>query len=245
MQPIFSEITDEIWYKDYDDEYKVLANKNSHKGHNKNIWQYPAGKKQRRFYCTYTRQRQIMKNWLAKGMKDMVKATIEAGYTPKTANAMKVQKTQTWAYILEEFLPDDLVATRHRELLDKREYQKVKDKNEKETLVDVGPETSAVTKALDMAYKLKGAYKEDKGPTKVNTAIYNMIYDPGIKAKLKTFEDSLKEAIYNESTTKTIKAAPSEDGVYDTTSSQPGGGVEIIDGDTDGEDVGAGEPTKE
>ena len=171
-------------------------------------------------------------------MTDIVKATVDAGYPASTAKRGKVQGTKTWQLLLDEYLPDDLLAERHKELLNKREYRKKVDPtSKKETYEDIGPDTTAAVKALDMAYKLKGQYKEDKGEGKGNTAIYNLIYDPKLKEGVKTLEDSIKQALYNESNSKVVPMAQGQDGVYTT---EQGGDNEDVGGDG-GQDVSEGD----
>ena len=87
---------------------------------------------------------------------------------------------------IEDALPDDLLAERHLELLNKREKSIIEYDNE-----DVGgkkvyqvldqPDTHAVSKGLDMAYKIKGSYKigEGGGGVKVNV----LIVDKGLAEK--------------------------------------------------------------
>lgn len=64
---------------------------------------------------------------------------------------------------IAEALPDDLLAERHLELLNKREVFRIKggEGDEEYELTDQ-PDTQAVSKALDMAYKLKGDYAPEK-----------------------------------------------------------------------------------
>lgn len=57
---------------------------------------------------------------------------------------------------IAESLPDELLAERHLELLNKREYVKVG-----EEIVD-SVDVQAVSKGLDMAYKIKSTYAPEK-----------------------------------------------------------------------------------
>lgn len=71
---------------------------------------------------------------------------------------------------IQDALPDDLLSERHLELLNKRDnytyHTSFKDENGKEQVevhkIDLGPEVQAVTKGLDMAYKIKGSYAAEK-----------------------------------------------------------------------------------
>ena len=63
---------------------------------------------------------------------------------------------------IEERLSDDLLSKRHQELLNKREV--IKAFNGDGILIDQ-PDTQAVSKALDMAYKIKDKYAPEKHVT--------------------------------------------------------------------------------
>ena len=66
---------------------------------------------------------------------------------------------------IAEMLPDELLSERHLELLNKREKvivsHKNKDGDDVFEILDQ-PETQAVSKGLDMAYKIKSTYAPDK-----------------------------------------------------------------------------------
>lgn len=88
---------------------------------------------------------------------------------------------------IAEALPDSLLAERHLELLNKREvitaYREGKEGKE---VID-SPDTQAVTRALDMAYKVKGSYAPEK---RVNL---------NLEIPLKELSDEeLAELAYNE-----------------------------------------------
>ncbi len=82
-------------------------------------------------------------------------ALLKAGYSESYANTGQITYTKGWQEVLEKALPDELLAKRHRELLNKREEKRDE------------PETQAVTKGLDMAYKLKGSYAPEKHKVEV------------------------------------------------------------------------------
>lgn len=70
----------------------------------------------------------------------------EAGYSEASSqNPQLVTKSKGWQQLVEEFLPNDVLAEKHRQLLNKTD--------EKGSL-----DVNAVAKGLDMAYKLKGSY---------------------------------------------------------------------------------------
>jgi len=80
-----------------------------------------------------------------------------AGYSPSAVKRTnKLTETDGWHELMAKHLPDSALAKKHRELLNKREYITIDGDSE-----DIGPETQAVSKALDMAYKLKGRYSDE------------------------------------------------------------------------------------
>lgn len=75
---------------------------------------------------------------------NITQAMRAAGYRKSTTNNPDIlTRSDGWAELVEEHLPDSALAKRHREVLD-------------------GPDVTGVTKALDMAYKLKGAYAPER-----------------------------------------------------------------------------------
>lgn len=111
-------------------------------------------------------------------------AMVKAGYSKKSAQRTnKVTRTKGWAELMEKELPDGFLAEKHRELLEKREiaFAYVDGKREKE-LIDQ-PDTNAVSKALDMAYKLKGRYFDKDVP--INSSTTNNFVQIVINAPIK------------------------------------------------------------
>ena len=87
----------------------------------------------------------------------LTKAMSVAGYSPSAVKRTnKLTETDGWHELMAKHLPDSALAKKHRELLNKREYITIDGDSE-----DIGPETQAVSKALDMAYKLKGRYSDE------------------------------------------------------------------------------------
>jgi hypothetical protein len=94
------------------------------------------------------------------------KALAEVGYSPTVVKTPdKVTKSKSWKQLLEERLSNDLLSKKHLELLNKQEVLKI---GRKRILV---PETQAVSKGLEMAYKLKGYYAEDKATQNLNVVV--------------------------------------------------------------------------
>lgn len=102
-------------------------------------------------------------------------ALIKAGYSPSYARSGQIKHTKSWEQLLEQQLPDRLLAKKHKQLLEKTERIVVSDgTKEGSHIEDTGQPHSDVNRALDMAYKLKGRYSsEDGGGNK--TLIINIV----------------------------------------------------------------------
>ena len=80
---------------------------------------------------------------MAKGMT-LANAMIETDYqTVLRESPGAVSQTDAWKLVMEKYLPDNKLLSRHEDLLNK---------NDK----DGRPDTQAVGKALELAYKIKG-----------------------------------------------------------------------------------------
>ena len=90
---------------------------------------------------TALKQKKVLRN-LGENGGSLRKAIKDAGYSQKYAdNPKRLLGTRTWQELMKEMLPDALLATVHRALLVN--------------------EATAI-KALDLAYKIKGKFKEDE-----------------------------------------------------------------------------------
>lgn len=90
------------------------------------------------------------------------KAMEAAGYSVETAkNPNKLTGSAGYLKLVEKYFPDKLLAKKHKELLKTskkiRTYIKGDLTNEVEEL-----DTNAISKGLDMAYKVKGYYAPEK-----------------------------------------------------------------------------------
>lgn len=109
-------------------------------------------------------------------------ALLEAGFSEITAKTpTKVTETKGWKQLVDERLSDELLSKRHQELLNKRETHVINAEN----VLDLGPDTQAVTKGLDMAYKLKGNY----APEKSVSVVIDVEADSEVKALAKKLND--------------------------------------------------------
>lgn len=83
--------------------------------------------------------------YMAKGMSE-TEAMIEAQYQEALANNPQgITETDAWQLVMSAALPDMVLAKKHRALLEKTDNSGA-------------PDTQAVGKALEMAYKLKGRF---------------------------------------------------------------------------------------
>ncbi len=159
--------------------------------------------------------------------RGMISKAMEAvGYPASMQDRpAKVTDTKSWQALLQEHLPEDLLARRHEELLNKREGTYVtygRGKNRKVEFIDKGPDTSAVTRGLEMAYKLRGSFVAE--PTlPPSQVVYNLFYKPEVRAQLSAFEDQLKKAIAHDVSTIPDSARVVAPTAYVDESPAPGG----------------------
>lgn len=88
------------------------------------------------------------------------KGTIKEALAETGVSSSVLYGNEEWHNLLEEFLPDVLIAAKHRELLEKRQVYISKNKKtgEIECIPTGEIDAKAVTSALDMSYKLKKRY---------------------------------------------------------------------------------------
>lgn len=200
------------------------------------------------------RHRIVLEKYKENGMSSMKQAIIEAGYAPSMSEKPKaITESKSWALLLQEHIPEELVAQRHSELLNKRDMEVVREVDQeatqklaadladrindsdydedgesleaqphggalkrrinqdivvyKDVIYDSGPNVPAVTKALEMAYKLRGAFVADK-PVVPPNVTYNLFYKPHVRESMKQFEDAIKATIIHESDTNNNKTDP-------------------------------------
>lgn len=105
------------------------------------------------------------------------RAMMDTGYTVATAKTpKKLTTSKGWQELMDEHLPDKLLATKHLELLN----------SEREEIA---------TKSLDMAYKLKGSYAAEK-TTSLNVNVEADITDKSeLNAIREDYEKKIKEQL--------------------------------------------------
>lgn len=79
----------------------------------------------------------------------------QAGYSEAYIHSNKIKDTKGWAELVNEVLPDHVLAEKHLQLLNKEEVVIRRNKHER-----TGQPHSDVKYALNMAYKLKKKYGE-------------------------------------------------------------------------------------
>lgn len=95
------------------------------------------------------------------GKTSVSKAMREAGYPKATAkNPQQLTRSKKWEKLMEKFLPDNHLATKHREFLDAPRIVRTFKKGDLET--EIEETDSNAVRALDMAYKIKGNYSAEK-----------------------------------------------------------------------------------
>lgn len=124
----------------------------------------------------------------------------KAGYSETTSHRTnKLTRTKGWAELMEQYLPDKLLAEKHKELLlvpkKFRTYVKGDLTSETEEL-----DSNAIGKGLDMGYKLKGRYAPDK--------TINLNLEVGIKNEDLELAHTLNEAI------RRTNKKPTQEGVH-------------------------------
>ena len=92
-------------------------------------------------------------------------AMMQEGYSESYSRNGHIAETDSWQELMKNYLPDQLLAKRHKELLNKREVVKEYSHERGEYVQKVidQPETQAVSKGLDMAYRLKKHYLQGEG----------------------------------------------------------------------------------
>ena len=174
--------------------------------------------------------RKIFENFKEQGMVNFGLAVRRTGvYTPGVAKRGGIKNTKSWKMLMAEYMPEEHLAMRHAELLDKREILSVKNEDGGYEQIDMGPDTNAVSKGLDMAYKLRGSFKKEED-TAPKTVMYNLFYKPEVREQVKAFEDGIKKSLINDINFRTDKQGeenvnPEIDPEEESDSDNNGGGA--------------------
>lgn len=95
---------------------------------------------------------------------NVTKAMRDAGYSENTLQTpQKLTESSAWRDVFDEHLPDKALAEVHQRLLKKEDVViRTNADGEMEVISTGQMDVQAVSKALDMAYKLKGSYAPEK-----------------------------------------------------------------------------------
>jgi len=178
---------------------------------------FPAKARQRQVKILPS-HRIIFEEYKRQGFRNMGKAIRKTGiYSESVAKRVNViTKSKSWQTLMQEYMPDEHIALRHAEILDKRDYKK-QTKVDKEGIpvldgagnriieeVNAGPNTAAVTKGLELKYRLDGKFRsEEVAPP--STVMYNLFYKPEVRKQMAAFEDGIKQSLIYEINKKNKK----------------------------------------
>jgi hypothetical protein len=142
-----------------------------------------AKQSRKRFPTVRAKHRLIIRNF-TENPSSMGAAIRKAGYSEHYAKKPgELINTKSFQQLLKEALPDDLLTSKHRELLNAE--VKVYRKGELETQ---RMDTEAVARALDMGYKLKGAYAPER---QIVLNLYAGRSDDDLKQEIIRLEEEL------------------------------------------------------
>lgn len=178
-------------------------------------------KKQRKFSrpSTALKQKKVLDN-LSENGGNLGKAILDAGYSKSYAKTpAKIVESKTFLEVLEDSLPDEKLSKAHEELLDQKriEYfvfpKKMDDEEIKGHVESAGlrlivtresdkgkmafysiPDAQAKSKALEMAYKLKGKFSDENKPPQ-STTTYNLIFSGPVQEKVKIIDAEIKNML--------------------------------------------------
>jgi hypothetical protein len=178
-------------------------------------------KKQRKFTRPNTarKHKKVLDNLTENG-GNMRRAILDAGYSQEVAdNPQKITESKTFLEVLEDSLPDEKLSKAHEELLEQKriEYfvfpKKMDDEEIKGHVESAGlrlivtresdkgkmafysiPDAQAKSKALEMAYKLKGKFSDENKPPQ-STTTYNLIFSGPVQEKVRVIDAEIKEML--------------------------------------------------
>ena len=105
-----------------------------------------------------------------------------------------------WHTSLRETIPTELLLKRHYELLNKRDREIIvvgEGFAREVKIIDKGVDVQAVTKGLELGYKLYGKLTGDEPKAPPPKNVYNMFFLPEVQKSVKSFEDAIKAQIIN------------------------------------------------
>lgn len=156
------------------------------------------------------------------------KAMLDSGLSKSYAEQpQQMTSSKGWKELVEKHMPDSFLAKRHRALFDQKKveyfsFPRNMDDAEIElavedaglTLISISvgekaklawystADVHAVTKALEMAHKIKGVYLADRTLPPNQTVNYNLFYNPQFQETLRDAETRMKAMIENANPTQ-------------------------------------------
>ncbi len=107
-----------------------------------------------------TKQKVVLHRYLGmvdKGVKPKLSEAGKGVYSEAYLKSGKLQKTETWKALTDKFMPDELLAEKNRQLLEKEKILYKENKKGDIEAVHTGEiDTQAVKAGLDLAYRVKG-----------------------------------------------------------------------------------------
>ena len=136
------------------------------------------------------KQKKTFKNTLENG--GVVSKAAKGIYSDSMAkNPQKITNTKGWEELMEQHIPDKLLAEKHNELLNAEIITRSYVKGELSETVEK-MDSQAVSKGLDMGYKLKGRY----APEKVDNRTLNLNFDVKIDSKTSKLIQKFEKELY-------------------------------------------------
>ncbi len=176
---------------------------------------------------TARKHKKVLDN-LSENGGNIGKAILDAGYSESMSKTpQKITESKTFLEVLEDVLPDDVLSRNHKELLEQKRieyfvFPKAMDDKEIKGHVEAAglklivvrvsdkgklafysiADAQAKSKALEMAYKLKGKFDDsDKPKPQGNT--YNFIFSGPVQEKVKVIDGEIKKMLTDDTDVQT------------------------------------------
>jgi hypothetical protein len=159
----------------------------------------------------------------------MRQAILKVGYSQDIADTpQKITNSITWKQVLEKYFPDDILAEKHTELLEQKKIEyfvfpkSMDDEEIKEHVLSAGltviviretdkgkmafysiADAQAKSKALEMAYKIKGKYSDETAPKSQVGNVYNITFSAPVQERIREVEAEIKNMLVKKNDTKT------------------------------------------
>lgn len=134
-----------------------------------------------------TLRQELAVQHMAENGGNVGKAMLAVGYSPVSAKTpQKLTQSKGFADLLEKYLPEKHLLSKHRGFLDSKRIVKTYQRGD---LKEVTEETDPnAVRALDMAYKLKGKYKNGES---TNVLVINVSQQSSERYKVREIENPI------------------------------------------------------